>query len=234
MTLLTFLTDYGAYLVILVIVATWKLWAPRVIAHTFNKDLAKYKTDLETEKEKQLAEYGKRITGFNKFFDKKYEFYPVLYSKVIRLHGELSQWAPMQGFPNFDSLTKAEFSKYVDTFGFSEPDKRELGERKDSGVVCNEDFYRLLPRHFQFCIATTNNYFLEKRLFLSTEIDSLVAKFIGNAHKIRSRYGHVFSSQQNMDQWGIIEETNKENAQVILDLLHQMKSELEFGVPNKV
>lgn len=229
---LIFLLDYGSYFLILIIVATWKLWAPKVIAHNFDKELAKYKTDLETEKEKQLAEYGKSITSFNKFFDKKYEVYPIMYSKVIRLHSEFSRWAPMQTVPDFNELIMEEFIEYIDTFRFSKPDRRVLINKKESGDICSKDLFDLLPMHFQHCIADPNNYYLENRLFLSVDIDSLVEKFLKNAHEIRSGYGHVFSSRQNRGQWDMIETTNKENEKVIEDLLRQLKSELEHGVPS--
>jgi hypothetical protein len=135
MSPLTFLFYFGPDILILIIIAFWKLWAPKVIAYAFDKKLIKYKTDLETEKDKQLAEYGKTITGFNKYFDKKYEVYPALYFSIIKLHGELSNWAPMQSYPKFDILTQEEFSDYIDAFGFSKPDKRDLIEKKQQGTV---------------------------------------------------------------------------------------------------
>ncbi len=81
-------------IIIIILLATYKAWSPKLFKYVYDKKIIKYRTDLETEKEKQLAQYSKSITGFNKFFNKKYEIYPMLYSKVIKLHGELSNWDP--------------------------------------------------------------------------------------------------------------------------------------------
>jgi len=69
--ILAYLLNYGVSVFVIIASLTWKLWSPIVVDYAFGKKLIKYKTDLETEKEKQLAEYGKSITGFNKFFDGK-------------------------------------------------------------------------------------------------------------------------------------------------------------------
>lgn len=233
MTLKSFLIDYGPYILISIISVTWKLWAPIVFAHTFNKKLAQYKTDLETEKEKALADYGKGITGFNKFFDKKYEVYPILYGSIIKLHGELSDWAPKQYFPDFEILTEDEFNDYIEEFGFSSPDRRKLIDKKQHGAISAHDIYILLPQHIHRCIAETNNYFLEHRLFLSEEIDSLVERFLKKTVQILSGYRNVCTGAAETEQWDLIESTNKDNEMLIMDLLHQMKAELEHGTPNQ-
>jgi len=205
-----------------------------LLDYALDKKIIKYKTDLETEKEKQLAEYGKSITGFNKFFDKRYEVYPVMYSKVLRLHGELSNWAPSQYTPDFPRLTLEEFADYLDAFGFSKPDKRELIAKQETGDFINQDFMRLLPRHFASCLTKTNNHFLENRLFISKEVESLVEKFIKNAASSRSGYYWVFeASTKHHKKWEEIESANKENDQVVLDIFNQMRSELEHGVQDK-
>ena len=65
--MLSFLQNWGAYAIMGIAAITWKHWVPKLLDYALDKKIIKYKTDLETEKEKQLAEYGKGITGFNKF-----------------------------------------------------------------------------------------------------------------------------------------------------------------------
>ena len=214
----------------LVIGFSWKHWAPKVIAYALDKKLIKYKTDLETEKEKQLAEYGKTITGFNKFLDKKWEVYPVLHRSIIKLHSELSNWAPMQTYPDFEKLTLEEFSDYLDMFGFSSPDRRGLIEKKQQGSINTHDIYTLLPQHFRRIIGETDIYFWEQRIFLSKDIESLSQKFRTNAFKILSAYRQVTSYSNNRDQWAVIESKNEENGKLVEDLLRQMRSELEHSI----
>ncbi len=214
-------------IIIIILIATYKAWSPRLFQYVYDKKIVKYKTDLETEKEKQLAEYRKSITGFNKFFNKKYEIYPMLYSKIIKLHGELSNWAPTQFHPDFNKLTKEDFNDYLSTFNFSIPDKRELLSLKESDKFNDCDFFKLLPGHFRVCIRNTNNFFQENRLFLSKEIESLFSKVLDNANKICSGYFNVFATTKKVDKWEEIISLNKTNNQIILDLLNQMKSELE-------
>jgi len=209
---------------------SWKHWAPKVIAYALDKKLIKYKTDLETEKDKQLAEYGKTITGFNKFLDKKWEVYPELFRSIIKLHSELSEWAPGQSYPDFDILTLEEFIDYLDTFGFSSPDKRDLIDKKQQGTVSTHDIYILLPQHFRLSIGETNNCFLEHRIFLSNDIDSLFEKFRANAIIIQSAYRHVTSYPNSRDEWDVIESKNEENGKLVEDLLCQMRSELEHSI----
>lgn len=224
------LLDYGPYIIIVSIVVTWKLWAPKLIEYIFEKRTIKYRTELETEKEKQLAEYGKRITGFNKFFDKKYDIYPVMYSKIISLQGELSRWAPMQLCPDFEKLTPEEFIEYIDTFGFSKPDRRNLIDKHKLGELSTNDLFTLLPLHFQRCIGETNNYFLVHQLFFSKEIESIVKKFLENTYRILSGYRFVFTSSKQRDQWNVIESTNEENGRLVEDILSHMRSELEHCI----
>lgn len=218
------------FLAVVSLAITWKHWVPRMVEYAFDKKLIKYKTDLETEKDKQLADYGKTITGFNKFFDKKYEFYPVLYGSIIKLHGELSEWAPMQSFPEFEKLTTDEFSEYIYRFGFSMPDRRNLIAKKQQGTVGTNDIYILLPQHFRRCIGETNNYFLAQRLFFSKEIESLVELFLKNTVQIQSGYRNVCSASVDMAHWDAIESKNEENAKLVEDLLCQMRSELEHSI----
>jgi hypothetical protein len=214
-------------ILIIILIATYKAWSPKLFQYVYDKKIIKYKTDLETEKEKQLAEYSKSITGFNKFFNKKYEIYPELYSKVIKLHGELSNWAPSQFHPDFKKLTTEEFNDYLNTFDFSIPDKRELLSLRDTEKFNDWDFFKLLPGHFRVCIRNTNNFFQENRLFLSKEIELLFSKVLDNANKIWSGYHSVFGSTEHDDKWEEIISLNKKNNEIILELLNQMRSELE-------
>ncbi len=230
MSILSLIIDAVIILSGLVFAFSWKHWAPKVVAYALDKKLIKYKTDLETEKEKQLAEYGKTITGFNKFLDRKWEVYPVLYRSIIKLHSELSSWAPMQSYPDFDKLTLEEFSDYLDAFGFSKPDKRDLIEKKQQGTVSTHDIYTLLPQHFRRIIGETNNCFWEQRIFLSKDIESLSQQFRTNAFTILSAYRHVTSTTNVRDEWDVIETKNEENGKLVEDLLCQMRSELEHCI----
>lgn len=228
--MLTFLQNWGAYAIMVIAAFTWKLWVPKLIDYALDKKIIKYKTDLETEKEKQLAEYGKSITGFNKLFDKKYEIYPILYSKIIRLHGELSAWSPMQSWADFDRLTSDEFAEYLDTFGFFKPDKRLLIEKKACGEITYKDLEKLLPDHFRQRLGITNNYLLMNSLFLSREIEGLVKKFISDSHRIGIGYSSVFSSFSERKLWDEIDTILKSNDQLVVDILCRMRAELEHGI----
>jgi len=228
--IIKFLIDYGLDVIILGFALTWKLWTPKVIAYAFEKKIIKYKTDLETEKDKQLAEYGKTITGFNKFLDKKWEVYPALYRSFIKLHSELSNWAPMQSYPELEQLTLDEFSDYIDTFGFSNPVKRILLEKKQQGTVSTQDIYTLLPSHFYRIIGETNNCFWEQRIFLSKDIESLSQQFRTNAFRILSAYRQVTSSSNDRGQWDVIDSISEENDKLVEDILRQMRSELEHCI----
>jgi hypothetical protein len=220
-------------IIIIILIVTYKAWTPKLFQYIYDKKIIKYKTDLETEKEKQLAEFSKKITGFNKFFNKKYEIYPLLYSKIIKLHGELSNWAPSQLHPDFKKLTNEEFIDYLNTFDFSIPDKRELIALRESDKLNDWDFYKLLPGHFRVCIRKTNNFFQENRLFLSNEIESFISEVLDNANKIWSGYFNVFATTEKIDKWEEIISLNKTNKQIILDLLNKMRSELEHELTNK-
>jgi hypothetical protein len=229
----SYLLNFGVSGIILFLIATWKLWAPKVIGYAFDKKIIKYKTDLETEKEKQLAEYGKSITGFNKFFDKKYEIYPQMYAEVMKLQSELSEWAPMQFFPDLGELTVPEFIDFLDSFRFTKPDRRYLIERKESGLVTDKDILDSLPRHFDCCMAVTNNFYVLNRLFLSEEIIELVEQFLSKAQTICSCYRGVFGVRATGDKWDEIEEKCKENYQVLKSMFSQMHSELENSNQSK-
>ncbi len=213
---------------------SWKHWAPRLLEYAFDKKLIKYKTDLETEKEKQLAEYGKTITGFNKCFDKKYEIYPVLYGSIIKLHGELkNSWDQIPDTHDFQVQTEGEFSDYIDTFIFSSPDRWGLVEKKKNGHIIKQDILRLLPQHFLLSIGETNNYFLEQLIFISRDIESLFEKFRENAKTIHSAYRQITSYPNIGDQWGVIETTCEENRKLVEDILRQMRSELEHNISSQ-
>jgi len=37
MSILTILIDHGAYMLILIVISTWKLWSPIIVNHAFDK-----------------------------------------------------------------------------------------------------------------------------------------------------------------------------------------------------
>ena len=204
--MLSFLQNWGAYAIMGIAAITWKHWVPKLLDYALDKKIIKYKTDLETEKEKQLAEYGKGITGFNKFFDKKYEIYPSLYSRVIRLHGDLSYWAGDHKWPDFNSISNEDFDIFLKDFDLPHPYRIALKKKRETGKVSDCDIDMLIPVHCSKLIKETKNDFLLNRLFVSREVESLVESFFKN-----------------------IESANKENDQVVLDIFNQMRTELEHG-----
>mgnify|MGYP000899673361 CR=1 FL=1 len=231
--MLSFLQNWGAYAIMGIAAITWKHWVPKLLDYALDKKIIKYKTDLETEKEKQLAEYGKGITGFNKFFDKKYEIYPQMYAEVMKLQSELSEWASMQDLPDLGEMTVPEFIDFLDSFRFTKPDRRYLIERKESGLVTDKDILDSLPRHFECCMAVANNFYVLNRLFLSEEIIVLVEQFLTKAQTICSYYRGAFGVRATREEWDEIEEACKENYQVLRSMFNQMHNELEHSNQNK-
>ncbi len=208
-----------------------KWWFPKLFQHSLDKKLVKYKTELETEKEKQLSEYSKSITGFNKFFDKKYEVYPLLYSKLNKAQGEISSWWPSQPVNDISKLTMHELKGYLDTFNFSIPDKRLLIEKYEKQDLTQLDFLKLIPNHLRVLIQQANNYFQFNRLFLSKNVETLVNEIIISFNDAWSGYHGVFSYiENNPDDKEKIKQSYNSSSEKILALLIQMRSELEHNL----
>ena len=232
MTIQIFSTALTCINTIAILSVGW--WLPKLYQHSLDKKIVKYKLDLETVKEKQLFEFNKSITGFNKFFDKKYEIYPKLYSELIKVHGEVSNWAPTQWTPDFNKLTDAVFKDYINTFSFSIPDKRELVTKRKEKTFNISDFFRLLPGHFKMNVTNVRNNFQNNRLFLSEESESLIIQVLDNFYKSQSGYYWIFeASNNNEDKWDEIVQTNNANSLIIKRLLHTMRLELENKIIEK-
>ncbi len=210
-----------------ILVLTYKLWFEQY----FKKKLVKFSTELETEKEKQLANYSKNITGFNKFIEKKYEIYPKLFLELKKTQGEIMNWWPTQFINDFSKLTKEEMQGYLDSFNFSVPDKRFLIEKRENNNLKQVDFLRLLPNHIHLSIQLSNNYFQYNRLFISKDVESLINEIILHFNNAWSGYFKVFSSfATNSDNGDIIEKSYEESGKKIIILLNLMRSELEHDI----
>ena len=213
-----------------ILVITYKLWFEQY----FKKNLVKFKTEIETEKEKQLTNYSKNIIGFNKFIEKKYEVYPLLYSEIQKTQGDISTWWPSQPINDFSKLTKEEAQGYLDEFNFSIPDKRLLIEKIENRDFNQIDFLKLLPNHIRISIQQSNNAFQLNRLFLSKNVETLVNEIIIHFNDARSGYYWAFNSNgKHPDKEDKIEQSYKVSGEKILKLTSLMQSELKHETTDK-
>ena len=200
------------------------------ITHKYNEALAIMQTKLDTDKEMRLSEYRKGITGFNKFFDKKYDVYPLIYAEIQKTQGVITSWWPTQFVNDFSKLTKEEMQGYLDSFNFSIPDKRLLLEKREKDCLNQVDFLRLLPNHIRLSIQQSNNCFQFNRLFLSKNVETLVNEIILHFNDAWSGYFGVFSSIKNdSDKGDKIKQSYEASGKKIISLKNQMHSELEHN-----
>lgn len=219
---------------LVIILSTVKWWFPKLINFFSEKGLIKFRIKLETEKEKQLAKFGKSITGFNKYFNKKYDIYPKLYLELILIQGELKKWEDNPPVPNFEKLTEDDIHQYLELFKFSILDKRDLVSKWKDKDLNYIDLMKLLHSHLKIMVLDANNYFQENRMFLSSEVESKVISIFVKFQEALVVYYYTYAAHKKKpDIIFELKEILDNSNSLIMQLLKLMKSELEHKESEK-
>ena len=214
-----------------ILIISYKLW----FEHHFKKKLLKFNSDIDLAKDKQLKNFSKTITGFNKFIDKKYEVYPMILAELQKTQGEIySNWEN-NTFSNLQKVYNTEhFSGLLDSFYFSIPDKNSLIEKHKLGKLTDMDFNELLPTHIRRSIINSNNSYQVHRLFFSVKIDKLVNEILTHFEEARSGYFGVYNKfKKRIDTGDKIKPAYEKSGSMILQLINLMRKELEHNLASK-
>lgn len=168
-------------MIVILLGAVWagvKYFTKKRLDYEFNKRLENHKSDLQSIRDYNSFDLGRRMQDFNLFTTKKHSIYPELYKFLLFAEGKLSLLynGIIRTFPNFLNMNSEQIVVYLreNNFDINDDLYGIINEWDDSKKELLQVLYKEIRNkemnEARQAIIEAKNQFLFSRLYLSDEI----------------------------------------------------------------
>ncbi|MEH6989620.1 hypothetical protein [Cytobacillus firmus] len=156
------------------VVASYFLFQ-KAAQHVFNRNVEKYKGQINQELEKLKLQHQKTLKDFELFTSKKHEKYPEMFLKLEKAIGSIMTIQGERKFYTFDNVNKDDLRIYFNDLNMTNFDQDRIFRLWEDEKETAKDEIRKLERKLKISNSRAdwydaNDYFIYNQLFFSENV----------------------------------------------------------------